>query len=65
MSDRATLRDINPTKSPTVDRIKKLTDELVNIIKENVHPNRCRAIAITNYEQASMWAIRATYDHDS
>ena len=65
MAESVTLRDFNPTNNKTVDQIKQLTDELVAMIKENVQPNRCRAIAITNYQQAAMWAVRANFDNDS
>jgi hypothetical protein len=30
-------------------------------IRANVPENRCRSIALTNYEQAAMWAVKANF----
>ena len=56
-----TLRDFNPSGSGVVDEIKRRTDELVAYIEENVPSNRQRSVAITNYEQAAMWAVKANF----
>ena len=58
-----TLRDFNPSGSQTVDEIKRLTDELTDYIRENVTDNRARSIALTNYEQAAMWAVKANFSN--
>ncbi|MCP4108315.1 MAG: hypothetical protein GY749_22695 [Desulfobacteraceae bacterium] len=59
MSD--TLRNFNPTNSSNVDEIKRRTDELMDFIKENCPENRQRSVALTNYEQAAMWAVKSNF----
>jgi NADH:ubiquinone oxidoreductase subunit D len=63
MSERSpTLREFNPTKDPYVDDIKSRTDEIIRIIRENPElDGRCASIAITNFEQAAMWAVKANF----
>ena len=56
-----TLKDFNPSGKIEVDTIKHMTDILVTYLEENVPNNRERAIAITNYEQAAMWAVKANF----
>ena len=50
MSNESTLPAFNPSGK-----------EEVAAIKENVPDNRCRSIALTNYEQAAMWAVKANF----
>lgn len=59
MSD--TLRDFNPSNSTVVDEIKRRTDELCDYLRANVPENRHRSVALTNYEQAAMWAVKANF----
>ncbi len=59
MSD--TLRDFNPSDSKLVDEIKRMTDELMDYIRENCPDNRQRSVALTNYEQAAMWAVKSNF----
>lgn len=62
MSDTAsTLPDFNPSSSETVAEIKRRTEDLMSFLRENVPNNRERSIAITNYEQAAMWAVKANF----
>ena len=61
MSDATTLPDFNPSGSDVVDEIKQRTEELIKYIQENVPENRQRSIALTNYEQAAMWAVKANF----
>lgn len=56
-----TLQEFNPSGSEVVAEIKKRTDELMAYLRANVPDNRCRSIAITNYEQAAMWAVKANF----
>lgn len=56
-----TLPDFNPDSNEVVDGIKSRTEELFNYIRENVPDNRCRSLALTNYEQAAMWAVKANF----
>lgn len=62
MSDTAsTLPDFNPSGSDVVAGVKARTEELLSYVRENVPANRERSIAITNYEQAAMWAVKANF----
>lgn len=62
MSDNAsTLPNFNPSNNENVAEIKRRTEELMAFLREQVPDNRCRSIAITNYEQAAMWAVKANF----
>lgn len=61
MGAPSTLPGFSPSGSEVVAEIKMRTDELMRYIEENVPENRCRSIAITNYEQAAMWAVKANF----
>lgn len=61
MADETTLPAFNPSGNEVVDGIKSRTEELFAYIRENVPDNRCRSIAITNYEQGAMWAVKANF----
>jgi hypothetical protein len=62
MSDSApTIPEFNPSGSDAVAGIKARTEDLMAFIHENVPANRERSIAITNYEQAAMWAVKANF----
>ncbi len=62
MADIAsTLPNFNPSGSEVVAEIKRRTEDLMAYMRENVPDNRCRSIAITNYEQAAMWAVKANF----
>jgi hypothetical protein len=54
----------NPSKNPQVDQIKAKTAELIDLMEgwaEGVTGVGAReaSCAITNYEQAAMWAVKA------
>ena len=61
MGEPSTLPDFNPSGSEVVAGIKQRTEELLAFITEHVPSNRERSIAITNYEQAAMWAVKANF----
>lgn len=61
MTNPSTLPEYNPSGSDVVAEIKRRTDNLLKYLEENVPNNRCRSIAMTNYEQASMWAVKANF----
>lgn len=63
MSDltASTIPSFNPSGSITVDDIKQKTEELLKYIRVAVPANRERSLAITNYEQAAMWAVKAMF----
>lgn len=63
MSDKeTTIPSFNPSGKSQVDEIKRRTEELMDYIRENVPDNRRRSIALTNYEQAAMWAVKSNFD---
>ena len=66
--------DFNPGNSDTVSQIKQKTAELINLVDslkgkaeslkggnifETQEKFRLIAIALTNYEEAAMWAVKA------
>ena len=55
----STRPDFNPSGKPEVAEIKRRTEELMEYIRNNVWDSRERSLAITNYEQAAMWAVKA------
>ncbi len=57
----STLPGFNPSGSDVVANIKVRTEELLAYIESNVPNNRERSIALTNYEQAAMWAVKANF----
>ena len=61
MSVESTLPNFNPSGDERVAKIKSMTEEIFAYLRENVPDNRCRSIAITNYEQAAMWAVKANF----
>lgn len=62
MSDKeTTIPDFNPSGKEVVDGIKQRTEALMSYLRANVPDNRCRSIALTNYEQAAMWAVKANF----
>ena len=62
MSEKSpTISDFNPSGSLVVTGIKEATDDLIQYLIDNVPNNRERSIAITNFEQAAMWAVKANF----
>jgi hypothetical protein len=56
--DRVRVK-FNPSSDSIVDRIKQKTAELIDLCEEikNKDP-RLAAVAMTTYEDASMWAVK-------
>ena len=61
MRNETTIPSFNPSGSEVVRGIKDRTEELMQFIRDNVPENRPRSIALTNYEQAAMWAVKANF----
>jgi hypothetical protein len=61
MQMESTNPSFNPSGDERVAKIKALTEEIFKYLRENVPDNRCRSLAITNYEQAAMWAVKANF----
>jgi hypothetical protein len=63
--DTPTFASFNPTGNETVQKIKDKTDDLIALIRlntpEGAEAGRRAALAITNYEQAAMWAVKAQF----
>lgn len=60
--EATTIPGFNPSGDERVDWIKRQTEELIIYLREQetLEPRR-RQIAITNYEQAAMWAVKACF----
>lgn len=56
-----TFADFNPTENPDVAAIKSKTDELIALVKQVGKNERRVALAVTNYEQAAMWAVKSLF----
>jgi hypothetical protein len=60
-----TFQDFNPTGDERVAEIKKATDDLIAMVRiaanENPEGQRRMALAIMNYEQAAMWAVKSCF----
>ena len=61
MSNETTIPEFNPSGSEVVDEIKQRTEDLLNYIRAHCPENRQRSIALTNYEQAAMWAVKSNF----
>jgi hypothetical protein len=61
MSNETTIPSFNPSGSDVVAGIKSRTEEMMDYLREYVPDNRQRSIALTNYEQAAMWAVKANF----
>lgn len=65
MNKSPTFADFNPTNDERVDFIKSHTDELIEYLKNMEAPSsegaRRMALAVTNYEQAAMWAVKSLF----
>lgn len=65
MSDTPTFQSFNPTNDSRVADIKKATDDLIEMVQkysnDNSEAKRRAALAITDYEQAAMWAVKACF----
>lgn len=61
MTEPSTLPAFNPSGSEVVAAIKAKTEDLLAYLRDNVPNNRERSIAVTNFEQAAMWAVKANF----
>jgi len=62
MSDTATtLPKFNPGGDIRVTAIKELTETVLGYLRNQMPENRERSLAITNYEQACMWAVKSCF----
>lgn len=69
MSEEISLGEIrartrfNPSQNGVVDEIKQKTAELINLINSQKYVSqeheRLKNIAMTAYEEASMWAVKS------
>lgn len=56
-----TFKDFNPTQNSDVAAIKEMTDQLIDYVKRVGKDDRRVALAVTNYEQAAMWAVKSLF----
>jgi hypothetical protein len=64
----AVRKNFNPSGSPEVDNIKRLTAELITFMegirdRNDGKAGREAAVAITNIQTASMWCVLAATKH--
>lgn len=63
-ADRVRL-NFNPSQDNLVDKIKTLTSNLIDICNrendthDDPEKGRCYSLAMTHYENAAMWAVKA------
>ena len=57
----STLPEFNPSNDQRVAKVKAMTEEVFAYLRSNMPDNRCRSLAITNYEQACMWAVKSLF----
>jgi hypothetical protein len=57
----STLPKFNPSGDTRVDGIKGLTEQVFDYLRSHFPDNRERSLAITNYEQACMWAVKSLF----
>jgi hypothetical protein len=65
-----TFRDFNPTGDDRVEEIKSRTDFLIAAVRgftqaSGPETQRRAALAVTAYEEASMWAVKALFSEDA
>jgi hypothetical protein len=65
-----TFRDFNPTGDVRVTEIKTGTDALIELVRSvtgagGPETQRRAALAVTAYENASMWAVKALFSEDA
>jgi len=52
--------DFNPSGLQKVDEVKLITARLITLMQDGLDLDpRCAALAITHYENAAMWAVKA------
>ena len=49
----------NPGNNPDVDKIKKLSAEIIDLVQAVGKDERCTALAAVGYEEAAMWAVKS------
>jgi hypothetical protein len=50
----------NPSKTDTVDKLKRYTADLIDLCEDLKHLDpRLASLAQTAYEEAAMWAVKA------
>jgi hypothetical protein len=65
-----TFKDFNPTNDPRVGIIKGQADDLIRYVREKTEAGgpeaqRRAAVAVTNFEQGAMWAVKALFSEDA
>jgi hypothetical protein len=65
-----TFRDFNPTGDSRVTEVKTGTDALIGLVRElteggGPETKRRASLAVTHYENASMWAVKALFSEDA
>lgn len=59
MNTKVTDESFNPSGSDVIHGIKTRVNDLASFVQENVPTGRRRSVAMTQLEQAAMWAVKA------
>jgi len=63
LGEQRVRTDFNVTKSGIVDEIKTKSAELINLVnsmeQKGSEHGRLKSLAMTAYEEAAMWAVKA------
>ncbi len=51
----------NPSGNEDVAKVKEMTEAILTYLQQTAPNNRQRSIALTNYEQAAMWAVKSYF----
>jgi len=65
LGEKRVRTDFNVSSSSDIDKVKRLSAELIDSV-DKILPNpkdaeqaRLKALALTSYEEAAMWAVKA------
>ena len=56
-----TLPEFNPTHDDRVASIKGKVEDLISEVRALESDPRCKSLAITNFEQGAMWAVKSLF----
>ena len=63
--DSPTFASFNPTHDDRVTQVKEMTDSIIKFVRDQAEDTpegkRRAALAVTNYEQAAMWAVKSFF----
>lgn len=57
----STMPEFNPSGFEDVNKIKSTAEALIKFVRDLDGDPRCKNIAITKLEEASMWAVKSLF----